>query len=298
MTPAQAPNAEDPHPRRRLPVLDTEISFVDTGQGRPVVFLHGNPTSSYLWRNVIVVAPLARCLAPDLVGMGESGPAAHGGYRLADHQRYLDAWLEALDLDGVVLVVHDWGGPLGLSWARRHEERMAGVCYMETLLRPLAWSEWPDSGRRVFEGMRSPAGEEMVLDKNVFVERILPASVMRELRSEEMERYRRPFAEPGESRRPVLQWPREIPLDGQPEDVRADLEASGRWLLGSPVPKLFVDAEPGFLSGPQREFCRRFPNQREVRVRGIHFIQEDSPKAIGEAIAGFVTALKSRPVNR
>ena len=287
------PAAADPHPRFRLALLGAEIAFVDTGRGTPVVFLHGNPTSSYLWRNVIGrVSPSARCLAPDLVGMGESGPAPDGGYRLFDHQRYLDAWLDALHLEGVVLVVHDWGGPLGFSWAHRHEDRVAGICYMETLLRPLTWDEWPETGRRVFEGMRSPAGEELVLEKNLFVERILPASVMRELEPEVMDRYRKPFATPGDSRRPELQWPREIPFDGKPADVADALTATATWLLQTPLPKLFIDAEPGFLSVPQREFCRRFRNQTEARVRGIHFIQEDSPDEIGTAVAEFVGRLR------
>jgi haloalkane dehalogenase len=272
-----APSAADRHPRFRLSLLGTEMAFVDTGRGTPVVFLHGNPTSSYLWRNLIPhVSTSARCLAPDLVGMGDSGPAPDGRYRLFDHQRYVDSWFDALRLDRVVLVVHDWGGPLGFSWAHRHEDRVAGICYMETLLQPLTWDEWPESGRRIFEGMRSPAGEDLVLEKNVFVERILPASVMRALEPEVMERYRKPFATAGESRRPVLQWPREIPLDG-----------TASWLLQTPLPKLFIDAEPGFLSGPQRAFCRRLRNQTVVSVRGIHFIQEDSPDEIGAAVAEF-----------
>jgi haloalkane dehalogenase len=284
-----APSAVDRHPRFRLSLLGTEIAFVDIGRGSPVVFLHGNPTSSYLWRNVIPhVSASARCLAPDLVGMGDSGRAPDGRYRLFDHQRYLDAWFDALRLDRVVLVVHDWGGPLGFSWAHRHEDRVAGICHMETLLQPLTWDEWPESGRRVFEGMRSQAGEELVLERNVFVERILPASVMRTLEPEVMDRYRKPFAEPGESRRPVLQWPREIPLDGKPADVADALTATASWLLQTPLPKLFINAEPGFLSGPQRAFSRRLRNQTEVSVRGIHFIQEDSPDEIGGAVAEFV----------
>ena len=286
-----SPPAADPHPRFRLSLLGTEIAFVDTGRGRPVVFLHGNPTSSYLWRNVIArVSPAARCLAPDLVGMGDSGPAPDGRYRLFDHQRYLDAWLDALRLDGVVLVVHDWGGPLGFSWAHRHEDLVAGICYMETLLRPLTWDEWPETGKRIFAGMRSPTGEDLVLQKNVFVERILPASVMRDLEPEVMDRYRKPYVAP-ESRRPVLQWPREIPFDGKPADVADAMIATASWLLQTPLPKLCIDADPGFLSMPQREFCRRFRNQTEVRVRGIHFIQEDSPEEIGDAVADFVARL-------
>jgi haloalkane dehalogenase len=281
----------DPYPRRRAPVLDTEMSYVDTGRGHPVVFLHGNPTSSYLWRNVMPrVEPEGRCLAPDLVGMGDSGKAPAGSYRFVDHARYLDAWFEAVGLgSGVTLVMHDWGSALGFHWARRYPERVRGLVYMEALVRSVTWEEWPEAARKIFQAMRSPAGEEMVLGKNVFVERILPASVLRGLTDEEMAVYRRPYREPGESRRPTLTWPREIPIGGAPADVVAIVDAYARWLSQSDVPKLFVNADPGIiLTGAQREFCRRWPNQREVTVKGSHFIQEDSPDEIGQAIAAFV----------
>ena len=288
-------SAVDPHPRRRVTVLDTELAYVDTGAGDPIVFLHGNPTSSYLWRNVIPhVAGLGRCLAPDLVGMGESGEAPDGSYRFADHARYLDAWFETLALtENVVLVVHDWGSALGFHWARRHPERVRGVAYMEAIVRPVTWAEWPEAARKVFQAMRSPAGEAMVLEKNVFVERILPASVLRGLTPEEMERYRAPYRDPGEARRPTLTWPRQIPIDGEPADVVAVVEAYAAWLATSPLPKLFVNADPGtILTGPQREFCRTWPNQEEVSVRGSHFVQEDSPDDIGRALAAFVRRLR------
>ena len=289
----------DPWPRKRVRVLDTELSYVDTGSGAPVVFLHGNPTSSYLWRNVIThVVPVARCLAPDLVGMGESGKAPAGSYRFVDHVRYLDAWFEALGLRDVTLVVHDWGSALGFDWARRHPDRVRGLVYMEAIVRPVTWAEWPEAARKVFQGMRSPGGEEMVLQKNVFVDRILPASVMRTLGEPEMTRYRQPYTTPGESRRPTLSWPREIPIDGEPADVVTIVDAYAKWLAGSPTPKLFVNAEPGsILVGAQREFCRAWPNQREVTVRGTHFIQEDSPAEIGRAVAEFVSATQ-RPGGR
>jgi haloalkane dehalogenase len=286
--------AADPHERRRVRVLDTEMAYVDTGHGDPVVFLHGNPTSSYLWRNVIPhVAPLARCLAPDLVGMGRSGPAAGGSYRFADHARYLDAWLAGLGLDRrVTLVVHDWGSALGFHWARRHPDRVRGIAYMEAIVRPVTWAEWPEAARKIFQAMRSPAGEELVLQKNVFVERILPASVLRGLGEAEMAEYRRPFREPGESRRPTLTWPREIPVDGAPADVVAIVEAYARWLGQHPLPKLFVNAEPGsILVGPPREFCRTWPAQEEVTVRGSHFVQEDAPDEIGGAVAAWLRRL-------
>jgi haloalkane dehalogenase len=284
-------SAADPYLRKRVRVLDTEMAYVDTGAGDPIVFLHGNPTSSYLWRNVIPhVAGQSRCLAPDLVGMGDSGKSPSGTYRFVDHARYLDAWFEALGLSrNVVLVVHDWGSALGFHWARRHPERMKGVAYMEAIVRPVTWQEWPDAARKVFQGMRSPGGEEMVLQKNVFVERILPASVIRGLTAEEMERYRTPYREAGESRRPTLTWPREIPVDGEPADVVRIVQEYGDWLSKSPIPKLFINADPGsILVGAQRDFCRRWPDQQEVTVRGSHFVQEDSPDEIGRALAAFV----------
>ena len=280
----------DPYERERISVLGTEMSYVDTGEGDPVVFLHGNPTSSYLWRNVIPhVERLGRCLAPDLVGMGSSGKAPDGSYRFTDHARYLDAWFDALELTNVTLVGHDWGSALGFYWAHRNPERVRGIAYMEAIVRPLTWEEWPEEARTIFRAMRSEAGEELVLEKNVFVERILPASVMRELTDEEMNVYRRPYLEPGESRRPTLTWPRELPIDGEPEDVVEIVDDYSQWLAQSDLPKLFVNAEPGtILIGAQREFCRTWPNQEEVTVRGAHFIQEDSPAEIGEAIAAFV----------
>ena len=286
--------ADDPYERRRLNVLDSAMAFIDTGAGIPVVFLHGNPTSSYLWRNVIrEVEGGARCLAPDLIGMGQSGPSANGSYRFVDHARYLDAWFDTAGLaERVVLVVHDWGSALGFHWAHRNPDRIAGLVYMEALVCPLTWEDWPEQARNIFQAIRSPAGEELVLEKNIFVERILPASVLRGLGDAEMEVYRDHYREPGESRRPTLTWPREIPIEGAPEDVVAIVRDYGAWLAGSDLPKLFVNADPGtILTGRQREFCRAWPNQREMTVRGLHFIQEDSPVEIGRAVAGFVADL-------
>ena len=283
-------SAADAYERHRIALLETEISYVDTGAGEPVVFLHGNPTSSYLWRNVIPhVEGLGRCLAPDLVGMGDSGAAPDGSYRFVDHARYLDAWFEALGLTNVTLVVHDWGSALGFYWAYRHPERVRGIAYMEALVRPLTWEEWRDESRQIFQDLRSEAGEEMVLEKNLFIEGILPSAVLRDLTEEEMNVYRRPYLEPGESRRPTLTWPRELPINGEPEDVVSIVDDYSKWLAQSDVPKLFVNAEPGaILTGSQREFCRTWPNQEEVTVRGAHFVQEDSPHEIGEAVATFV----------
>ena len=281
---------------KRVSLLGTEIAYRESGAvaAKPVVFLHGNPTSSYLWRKVIPeVEGVARCLAPDLVGMGESGQAAGGEYTFAEHARHLDAWFDALHVSDVVLVGHDWGGALGFDWARRNPDRVRGLAYMETIVRPVTWDDWPDAARRIFQAMRSAAGEELVLEKNVFVERILPASILRTLEPEEMEAYRRPFVEPGEKRRPTLTWPRQIPIEGEPADVTERVAAYGRWLESSPVPKLFVNADPGsILTGRQRDYCRTWPNQREVTVRGSHFIQEDSPVEIGRAIASFVSELR------
>jgi haloalkane dehalogenase len=282
--------------RRRVKVLDTEMAYVDTGRGDPIVFLHGNPTSSYLWRNVIPhLEPYGRCLAPDLVGMGASGRTPRGSYRFVDHAAYLDAWFDALGLiRNVTLVGHDWGSALGFHWAHCHPERVAGIAYMEGIVRPLTWEEWPERARPIFQALRSPAGEEMILQKNLFVERIVPASILRHLTDEEMAEYRRPFLEPGESRRPTLQWPREIPISGEPADVVAIVEQYAQWLSVSPLPKLFINADPGtILVGAQRESCRQWPNQDEVTVKGLHFIQEDSPAEIGQAIAAWIAKRRS-----
>jgi haloalkane dehalogenase len=287
-------SAADPHPRKRARVLDTEMAYVDTGTGKPVVFLHGNPTSSYLWRNVIPhVASAHRCLAPDLVGMGDSGKTPAGSYRFADHARYLDGWLDGLGLArDVTFVLHDWGSALGFDWTRRHPERVRALVYMEALVRPVTWADWPEAARKIFQAMRSPAGEELVLQKNVFVERILPASVLRGLTEAEMAVYRKPYLEGGESRRPTLTWPRQIPIEGEPADVVDVVNHYARFLSESPLPKLFVNAEPGsILTGAQREFCRTWPSQEEISVKGSHFIQEDSPHEIGRAIAAFLARL-------
>ncbi len=289
------PSAADPHPRRRAAVLDSEIAYVDTGKadGRPVVFLHGNPTSSYLWRNIIPhLAEGNRCLAPDLIGMGDSGVSSDGDYTFATHARYLDAWLAAMDLRDAVFVVHDWGSALGFHWAHRNQDRVAGIAYMEALVRPVSWADWPDGAREFFQALRSPAGDDMVLTKNLFVEVLLPRAVARGLSDAEMAHYRKRFTEPGESRRPTLTWPRQIPIDGEPADVVAIAEGYSQWLASSDLPKLFINADPGsILVGEQREFCRAWPNQTEVTVPGLHFIQEDSPDQIGEAVADFVARL-------
>jgi len=279
-------------PDRDVPILDSWMRTRETGSGNPIVFLHGNPTSSYLWRNVIPrLQTVGWCLAPDLIGMGKSG-RPDVAYRFVDHARYLDAWFEGLGLRHVTLVMHDWGSALGFHWAHRHPDRVKALVYMEAIVRPVTWTEWPDAARKIFQAMRSADGEEMVLTKNVFVERILPASVLRGLTSEEMDHYREPFREAGEARRPTLTWPREIPVDGEPADVTALVDAYAKWLSQSPLPKLFINGNPGsILVGGPREFCRAWPNQQEVTVRGSHFLQEDSPAEIGQAIARFLRRL-------
>jgi haloalkane dehalogenase len=289
-------SVSDTMPRKRVALEATEMSYAEVGAGAPIVFLHGNPTSSYLWRNIIPhLSGLGHCLAPDLIGMGVSGKAPDGSYRFVDHVRYLDAWFERLDLNrDVTLVIHDWGSALGFDWANRHRGAVRGIAYMEAIVGALTWGDWPGAARNMFQALRSPAGEEMVLQKNLFVERILPASVIRSLNAAEMEAYRRPFVEPGETRRPMLTWPRQIPIDGDPADVTAIVNDYAAWLTGSDLPKLFINAEPGsILTGRQRELCRRWPNQREVTVKGSHFIQEDSPDAIGQFIAEWYRSITS-----
>ncbi len=269
------------------------MAYHESGEGRSVVFLHGNPTSSYLWRNVVPhVSGQARCIAPDLIGQGDSDKLDDTGpdsYRFVEHREYLDGLLDQLDLgDDVVLVIHDWGSALGFDWANRHCDRVAGIAFMEAIVRPVTWDEFPDAARGIFQGFRSEAGEEMVIGKNLFVEAVLPGSILRELTPEEHDEYRRPFTEP-EHRRPTLTWPRQIPIDGEPADVTEIVQSYADWLSTSEVPKLFVDAEPGALiRDPQRELVRTWPNVTEVTVTGSHFVQEDSPHEIGAAIAAWL----------
>ena len=279
--------------KKAIEIHGKRMTYVEMGDGDPIVFQHGNPTSSYLWRNVMPhLADQGRCIAVDLIGMGDSekldDPGA-GSYRYAEHRDYLFAAWEALGIDDrVTLVIHDWGSALGFDWARQHPDAVLGIAYMEGIVMPVSWDDWPEAAAQVFRGFRSDAGESMVLDRNLFVERVLPGSVIRELTEEEMAVYRRPFLAPGEDRRPTLTWPRQIPIDGEPEDVASIVGDYAGWLSTSAVPKLFINAEPGaILTGRQRDFCRTFPNQEEVTVRGIHFIQEDSPHEIGEAIAAW-----------
>lgn len=292
-------SAADLHPRRRLSVLDTEISYVDTGAGTPIVFLHGNPTSSYLWRNIIpYVSGLGRCLAPDLVGMGRSGTSPAKAYRFADHARYLDAWLEALGLtQDIILVVHDWGSALGFHRAVRYPGQIKAIGYMEAIASPRRWADFGDFAG-TFRALRSAQGQHMVLDENVFVERILPQSVIRKLSDEEMAAYRAPFRE-RDARLPTLVWPRQIPIDGEPPDVNAIVERYSKWLSRTEIPKLLILGDPGaIITGRTRDFCRTWPNQQEITVKGRHFLQEDSPHEIGVALAEFVEAIHHSAAKR
>ena len=298
MTPSQWRAA-----KRYAQVLGRRMAYVESGAGRPIVLLHGNPTSSYLWRSVLpALEGLGRCIVPDLIGMGDSdklGPGDPGRYTFGGHREFVDGLLEVLGADrDVVLVVHDWGSALGFDWARRHPGRVRAVAYMEALVRPLAgWDEWPAGARSIFQRLRSEAGEELILDRNVFVERILPASVLRTLAPEEMDEYRRPFGPPGDGRLPTLVWPRQIPIAGEPADVHQACAAYAAWLAAAPgLPKLFVNAEPGIiLTGAVRDFCRTWPDQAEVTVPGLHFIQEDSGAEIGRAIAAWLRQLPAEP---
>lgn len=292
-------SSEERYTKKQAQILGHTMSYVEEGAGDPIVFLHGNPTSSYLWRNIIPHAVnLGRCIAPDLIGMGDSQKLANSGadsYTFVEHRKYLDTLLEHLEVtENAVFVIHDWGSALGFDWANRHRGRMKGLVYMESIVCPMEWEDWPEVARGVFQGFRSEGGESMVLEKNVFVERVLPTSVLRGLTEEEMAVYRRPFAEAGEDRRPTLTWPRQIPIGGEPEEVEAIVKNYGEWLAASSIPKLFINADPGIiLVGRQREVCRAWPNQEEVTVKGLHFIQEDSPDEIGEALANFVKKIST-----
>ena len=274
------------------------MSYIDEGEGDAIVFQHGNPTSSYLWRNVMPhLEGQGRLIACDLIGMGDSEKLTNSGprsYNYFEHRDFLFALLEKLNIGKqVVFVIHDWGSALGFDWSFQNQDRIQGVAYMEGIVKPVTWDEWPENAIKVFQGFRSEAGESMVLDKNIFVERVLPSSIMRELTEEEMNEYRRPFLNSGEDRRPTLSWPRQIPIQGEPKEVVEVVENYSNWLSSSDLPKLFINADPGsILTGKQREFCRSWPNQDEVTVKGTHFMQEDSPDEIGKAVSRFVSKLR------
>jgi haloalkane dehalogenase len=288
---------EQPLNKKIVSVLDSHMAYHERGDGAPVLFLHGNPTSSYLWRNVIPqLEGRGRLIAPDLIGMGDSGKLKNPDpdtYRFVTHQAYLAAFIDAVieENEKILLVLHDWGSALGFDWANRHRDRISGIVYMESIVRPIAgWEEWSAAATPIFQGFRSEKGESMILERNMFVERVLPGSVLRKLGDAEMAEYRKPFLV-REDRWPTLTWPRQIPIAGEPADVVEIVAAYAKWMAENDVPKLFVNADPGaILIGPVREFCRSWTNQREVTVPGSHFIQEDSGPTIGKEIADWMTA--------
>jgi len=290
------PDGPDHLPRRRVKALDSEISYIDVGSGDPIVFLHGNPTWSYQWRNIIPhLTPVARCLAPDFVGMGWSGKSPNNAYRFVDQAHYIDAWFDALQLtQNVTLVVHDWGAPTGFYRARRKPGQIKAIAYYEAIVLPRLWADYTGGRDQRFRRLRSPEGEHLILDENMFVEVALPSGILRKLSDEEMEAYRAPYRD-RERRLPTLVWPRELPIEGEPADVVAIVEENARWLkASSDLPKLLINGDPGTtISGRVREFCRSLPNQREVTVKGLHHLQDDSPHEIGEALRAFVVGMRS-----
>ena len=286
------------HSKQFVAVNGKRMAYVELGSGAPIVFLHGNPTSSYLWRNVMPhVCGSHRAIAPDLIGMGDSEklePSGPERYRFVEHRAYLDGLMDTIVPEGeVILVIHDWGSALGFDWARRHADRVKGICFMEGIVGPIAsWDHWNEQAKPVFQGLRSAAGKDMILQKNLFIERILPGSILRDLTEEEMNVYRRPFANPGEDRRPTLTWPCQIPIEGDPEDVHQIVSDYAQWLPETEFPKLFVNAEPGaILLDHARAFVRSWKNVTEVTVSGSHFIQEDSPHEIGHALKDWIGTL-------
>ena len=291
-------SADPRYERKFITIKGRQMAYVDEGQGDAIVFQHGNPTSSYLWRNIMPHCEgLGRLIACDLIGMGESEKLDNSGpdrYTYAEQRDYLFALWDQIGVgDNVIFVIHDWGSALGFDWSNQNRDRVRGLAYMEAVVKTLNWSDFPDLGRKVFQGFRSEAGESMILDKNMFVERVLPGAVIRDMTEAEMNEYRKPYLTEGEDRRPTLTWPRQIPIEGEPENVCRIVDDYGAWLAQSDVPKLFINAAPGsILTGEQREFCRTWPNQAEVTVNGIHFIQEDSPDEIGHAVAEFVKGIR------
>jgi haloalkane dehalogenase len=274
------------------------MAYREIGEGDPIIFAHGNPTSSYLWRNVMPhLEGLGRLIACDMIGMGDSDkldPSGPDRYSYLEHRDYLFALWEQLGVQrNVILVLHDWGSALGFDWAAQHSDRIAGIAYGEAVVVPMSWDDWPEGPRKTFQALRSPAGEQMVLENNAFVERVLPSAILGTLSETDMNAYRAPYLAPGESRRPTLSWPRQIPIDGEPAHMVNIVQRYGSWLAEAPVPKLFLNADPGaIITGRLRALCRTWPNQTEITVPGVHFMQEDSPDAIGRAIAEFVCQVR------
>ena len=284
--------------KKKITINNKIMSYIDEGEGDAIIFQHGNPTSSYLWRNIMPhLEGQGRLIACDLIGMGDSEKLSNSGqdsYSYFEQRDFLFELFEKLNIgNNVIFVIHDWGSALGFDWSYQNPERVQGIAYMEAIVRPVSWDEWPENATRVFQGFRSDAGESMVLEKNIFIERVLPSTIMRELTDAEMDEYRRPFLKSGENRRPTLSWPRQIPIQGEPKEVVEVVQNYSEWLSSSDLPKLFINADPGsILIGNQREFCRSWPNQTEVTVKGLHFLQEDSPDEIGKEISSFVSRLR------
>ncbi|MCU1259389.1 MAG: haloalkane dehalogenase [Bryobacterales bacterium] len=274
------------------------MAYQDLGSGDPIVFLHGNPTSSFLWRNIIPhLQSFGRCIAPDLIGMGDSEKLANSGtdsYTFVENRRYLDGFFDALGLkERVTLVVHDWGSALGFDWAKRNPNAVRGIVHMEAIVAAMDWEDIPAPAQPRFRGVRSEEGEELVVQQNIFIEQSIVRGTMRPYTDAEMAEYRRPFLQPGEGRRPMLTWPRQLPIGGEPSDVVAIVDAYAVWLSTSAIPKLYIRAEPGTQSEKMIRQVRTWPNQQEVAVGGIHYPQEDSPEEIGASIAAWVRRLKA-----
>ena len=275
--------------KKYIDVLGKQIAYVEMGEGDPIIFRHGNPTSSYLWRNILPqLKSLGRCIAMDLIGMGDSEKLEDKGnmtYSYDTHKKYFDGFLDAIGVESnATLVIHDWGSALGFDWANDYPQKVKAICYMEGIVQSMEWEDWNEDAKGIFQGFRSPAGEEMILEKNLFIEAVLPGSILRKLSDAEMNEYRRPFNDK-KSRRPTLDWPRQIPLENNPPEICRIVDSYSQWMAENNIPKLFINAEPGaILIGKQREFCRTWKNQKEVTVKGSHFIQEDSPNEIGNAI--------------
>ena len=275
--------------KKYIDVLGKQIAYVEMGEGDPIIFQHGNPTSSYLWRNILPqLKSLGRCIAMDLIGMGDSEKLEDKGnmtYSYDTHKKYFDGFLDAIGVESnATLVIHDWGSALGFDWANDYPQKVKAICYMEGIVQSMEWEDWNEDAKGIFQGFRSPAGEEMILEKNLFIEAVLPGSILRKLSDAEMNEYRRPFNDK-KSRRPTLDWPRQIPLENNPPEICRIVDSYSQWMAENNIPKLFINAEPGaILIGKQREFCRTWKNQKEVTVKGSHFIQEDSPNQIGNAI--------------
>ena len=272
------------------------MAYAEMGVGDPIIFQHGNPTSSYLWRNIMPhLKDMGRCIAVDLIGMGDSGKLENSNansYLYEEQRDYLfDVWNKLEIKDNVTMILHDWGSVLGFDWAYQNPDSMKGIAYMEAIVKPITWSDWPEGARGIFKGFRSESGESLILEKNMFIEAVLPNSIIRKLNTDEMEMYRKPYIKQGEDRRPMLSWPREIPIEGSPENVVKIVSKYSEWLKKSSLKKLFINADPGsILVGKQREFCRTWDNQEEVTVKGRHFLQEDSPNEIGIAIKNWMSS--------